>query len=125
MVGRLEVVLADVIAADDFVIALGTFLDVFKNRNAAERIKMMSDAPTFNEAQREELCVLAGVAHKLANDYGLPIPSWVHKASYTMPSPVFAHGTKNEEYREFLRQDTPYEFASRNIFCGANAIERV
>jgi hypothetical protein len=71
------------------------------------------------------LCVLAATAHKLANDNDLSVPTWVFEPIYTMPIPVFSHDTKNSEYQEFLKNDAPYEFASRNIFYSSSVLERV
>jgi hypothetical protein len=42
-----------------------------------------------------------------------------------MPYPAYAFGTTNQEYQDYLINETPYEFASRNIYYGANVIERV
>ena len=115
--------LTDVVNHNDFIFALCTFLDEFKR--SKDREKMIIHPPSNNNAEKEKICTLAGVAHKLASDYGLDVPDWVHDPIYKMPYPVFAFYTENREYQLFLLQHTPYEFASKNIFCGVNAIERV
>ena len=115
--------LNDVIAHDDFIIALCTFLDEFKRSD--NRYDMISTPPNGATTCAKNLCMLAGTAHKLANDFGLNIPSWVNDPKYRMPYPVYAFDTQDKAFQEFLISDTPYEFASKNMFVGANAIERV
>ena len=113
--------LNDVIRHNDFIFAVSTFLDEFK-RNI-NRQKMIECPPQIEGVKREYLCLLAGVAHKLANEYGIAVPDWVHDSQFRMPYPTFS--TRNKEYQEFLLLDTPYEFSSKNIYIGSNAIDRV
>ena len=115
--------LNDVIQHDDFIFALCTFLDEFKR--SADKQEMIASPPKAKGADIANLCMLAGTAHKLANDYGIPIPDWVHNPNFKMPYPFYAFGTKNKEYQEFLLADTPHEFSSKNMYVGANAIDRV
>jgi len=117
--------LTDVINHEDFIFALCTFIDEFKrNDNRHEMIELPPRADDV-QVSRINLCVLAAAAHKLANDYKLSVPGWVHDPQYKMPYPVFAFDTQNKEYQEFLIKDSPQEFSSKNIFHGASAIERV
>lgn len=118
-----EINLTDVIKHSDFTFALCTFLDEFK-RNV-NRHEMIASPPQAEDADVVNLCILAGTAHKLANDYGIEIPKWVYDPMYKMPYPTFAYNTKNEEYQEFLMADTPHEFSSRNMYIGSNAIDRI
>jgi len=115
--------LTDVINYHDFILALGTFLDGFKrSENKAE---LIACPPQAEGAEKLHLCMLAAVTHKLASDYGLPTPEWVYSPIYKMPQPYFAFDTKNKEYQAFLFEDTPPEYAQRNLFIGSNAFERV
>jgi len=114
--------LSDVIQHDNFTFALCTFLDEFMR--SQQKAKMIESPPSVDCDSLLNLCVLAGAAHKLAVEHGLDVPNWVHDSEYKMPSPYFAFDTQNEEYQAFLLEDTPYEFASKNLFIGANAIER-
>ena len=107
---------------DDFIFALCTFLDDFKRSNV--KYSMICDEPRAEGSTKVNLCILAAVAHKLSNDYCLEMPVWTSKDDYIMPYPVYSHDTKNKEYQDFLIETSPDEFASRNIFFGANAIER-
>jgi len=118
-----SITLSDVINHHDFIFALCSFLDEFKR--SENKQKMIVNPPVGNDLDQEKICILAGTAHKLANDYGVDVPNWVHDPIYKMPHPVFAFHTQNKEYQAFLLKDTPHEFASKNIFHGANAIERV
>ena len=108
---------------DDFVLGLCSFLDEFKRSNNKEQ--MIEHPPPSSGIEQVNLCILAAASHKLANEYEIDVPSWVYEPLYKMPYPVFAFNTQNKEYQKFLLEDTPYEFSSKNIFHGANAIERV
>ncbi|MCL2545772.1 MAG: hypothetical protein FWE06_01070 [Oscillospiraceae bacterium] len=114
--------LTDVIEHKDFNFALGSFLDEFKRSD--EQCAMLEARPQSSNAGQVNLCILAAVAHHLAIVNNLSVPKWVDDPQYKMPHPVFAFDTKNKEFQEFLIQDTPITFASKNIFHGANAIER-
>ena len=107
----------------DFTLALCSFLDEFKR--STDRYTMIEYPPPSEGVNRETLCLLAAVTHKLANDFGVAVPDWVHEPFYVMPYPVFAHNTQNKEYQDFLIQDAPPEFASKNIFHSSRAIGRV
>ena len=85
---------------------------------------MIEYPPKTENADMANLCMLAGTVHKLANEYGIAVPSWVHDPLFRMPYPVFAFNTKNKEYQDFLLRDTPQEFSSKNLYVGSNAIER-
>ena len=115
--------LTDVITHDDFIFALCTFIDEFK-RNP-NRYEMIKRPPQNENADTANLCMLAGTVHKLANEYGIGVPDWVYNPLFKMPYPVFAFNTKNKEYQDFLIKDTPYEFSSKNMYVGSDAIERV
>ena len=112
-----------VITHDNFTFALCNFLDEFKRNN--KKIEMIENPPKSDGANRKNLCILAAVAHKLANDYKLNVPEWVHLPLYRMPYPVFSYDTTNEEFRKFLIDVSPPEFAEKNIYYGPNAIDRV
>lgn len=114
--------IANVLQYDDFIFTLCAFLDEFKRSD--NKYNLLCDEPD-TKGDRINLCVLAAVAHKLANDNHLETPEWVNKDFYIMPYPVFSYNTSNEGYRRFLLETTPEEFACRNIYYGENAIERV
>ena len=115
--------LADVIKFDDTIFAFCAFLDDF--RRADDKQSLLVDAPKKNATIRRELSILAATAHKLANDNGLEVPSWVYDSFYIMPHPVYAFDTENQEYQKHLRETAPPEFAGRNVFYGDNVLERV
>jgi len=114
--------LEEIIYQDDFVFAVCKFLDEFKR--SENKYEMISSEPK-GDIDNTNRCVLAAISHKLANDFMIDIPAWVNKAEYFLSVPVYSFNTKNKDYQEFLKNNTPYEFASRNIFYGSNVIERV
>ncbi|MCL1999733.1 MAG: hypothetical protein FWG65_13320 [Turicibacter sp.] len=120
---EINLTLTNVIMHEDFTFALCAFLDEFKRSERKQH--MIAFPPVFDDANKENLCILAAIAHKLANDYNLTIPQWVFEPQYKMPTPTFAFNTTNAEYQAFLIEGNPPEFADKNIFHGSNAIERV
>jgi len=120
---RSRMKLTDVVNHHDFMLAVSTFLDDFKKCD--DKYSLIEDEPIGEYIDEINLCLLACIVHKLSNEYGLTLPSWANDPSYIMPYPVYAHDTVNAEYQRFLAETTPREFAIRNIFYGANVIERV
>jgi len=112
-----------VITHKNFTLGLCSFLDEFKRSD--NKCEMIANPPDSENADKVNLCILAAVSHKLANDYGVAVPEWIHAPQYKMPYPVYAHGTTNKEYQKFLIQDAPAEFAEKNIFYSSRAIYRV
>lgn len=108
---------------DDFTLAYSTFLDDFYYHKES-RMPLIQDEPVKGYLADDEYCILAATVHKLANDYGLPVPQWVMSEKYNMPYPVYAFNTSREEYQEFLRKTTPVEFKVRNLFMGSNVLSR-
>ena len=113
--------LAEVASSNNVKLSIGQFLDDFKCAN--DKYMLIEDEPT-GSANIVTLCLLASIAHKLANDSGLEPPEWVFKPEYIFPQPVYTFNTQNEEYQRVLRDTTPPEFAQRNIYYGANVISR-
>ena len=114
--------LAKVASSDNVKLSMGQFLDDF--RRADNKYTLIADEPT-ESAGIVTLCLLASIAHKLANDNGFAPPEWVYKPEYIFPQPVYTFNTQNEEYQKVLRETSPPEFAQRNIYYGANVISRV
>jgi hypothetical protein len=110
---------------NDFIFAFCTFLDEFYHADGEEKKMLLIDEPIEGILNKEQYCMLACAAHKLANDYELDTPEWVMKKKYIMLKPVYAFDTKNKEYQEFLRTTSPEEYSSRNIFYGSNILKRV
>ena len=115
--------LTDVARARDFLFATNTFLDDFKK--ADSKYDLIKDEPNSGTIDDVNRCLLAAIAHKLCNEYGLTPPTWMNSTTYTLPHPVFAHDTTDEEFQRYLVETTPHEFSNRNIFYGANVIDRV
>jgi hypothetical protein len=115
--------LSDVVNHRDFMLAVSTFLDDF--RKCENKYALVKDEPLGEHIDTENLCLLAAIVHKLSNEYGFAPPSWVNSPRYIMSHSAYAHGTINKEYQRYLTETTPVEFAMRNIFYGANVIDRI
>ena len=73
----------------------------------------------------KQYCNLAAAAHKLANDYNLPVPAWVMQGKYKMPYPVYAFNADDKDDQDLLKTTTPNEYKIRNLYLGANILKRV
>ena len=106
-------------------VALGNFMNDFfgyaRGRRAdliAEAISMPLDA-TREQQQWAVFC--AASSEYLCNKYHLSCPSWVQDPFFTpLPDPWyhFPVALVDSAVRERLIQETPQEFACKNIYCG-------
>lgn len=112
---------------EDFNLCCPAFLDRFYAADQSVRFSLICDEPEpFDNVGHFFYCYVAAMAHKLANDYGLPVPKWVHRPAYIFPEPYYPIWDKsNEALKEYLRSVSPPEFAMRNIFVKPNALSRI
>lgn len=110
-------------AKGDIELSFGQFLDDFAH--ARDKAALIAEEPawTFDEVGRWYYD-LAATAHKLANDNGLPVPSWCIKDCYCANEPQWAFDTTDPSFRDYLRQATPREFRWHNLFLGPNVLQR-
>jgi len=106
-----------------FINAFGTFLDHFYHHEGI-RTLLIQDEPRKNNLSDSEYCLLAATAHKLANDYNLPVPQWVMGKEFIMPYDYYAFNTRNKEFQDALRATTPIEFSIKKLFMCSNVLSR-
>ena len=108
-----------------FEIHVGNFLDDFYRSNRKIRWKMVEQEPeAYEHLPSHMLPFLAGMVHKLCNDYGVDCPAWVHKAQYVLQEPYFPLNAKGN-LRQLLLDESPMEFPIRNIFTTDNYLTSV
>ena len=83
------------------------------------------DEPQQGNLKKKDWCMFACAAHKLARDNGISPPDWGYDKKFIMPEPVYAFDTKDKECQKFLKETSPEEYSSRNIFYGDNVLQRV
>jgi len=110
---------------NDYTLALGLFLDDFYSCDLQNKALALRREPEKGILTMVQYCKLAAAAHKLANDYALPVPKWTMKGEYTMPYPVYAFGSDNIDFHELLKESTPDEYKIRNLFLGPGVLKRV
>jgi calcineurin-like phosphoesterase family protein len=112
-------------AGEDFYLLLGDFLDEFYRSLPEVRGKMLTEPPE-DMKKREYVPFLASTAHKLANDYGLPPPSWVFEQRCYLPDaePHIGCNAKGN-LRLYFIENSPAEFKHRNLFVDENVLVRV
>jgi hypothetical protein len=112
-------------AGADFYLLLGDFLDEFYRAEPDVQAAVLRDEP---EEMAEDMLLpfLAATAHKLANDHGLSVPSWVFERRCYLPGakPYFACGAKGN-LRLLFMYKSPAEFKHRNLFVDEHVLTRV
>lgn len=120
--------LADIASCDekeDLLLWFGQFLDDFYHESD-DKYALIAEEPIWTRNRPDWIYYdLAAAAHKLANDYRLPIPEWVMDKKYISPTPIYSFNTKNEKFQKFLRETSPPEYVERNLFFGDNVLSRV
>jgi hypothetical protein len=110
---------------DHFEIHVGNFLDEFYRSDPEKREKMVEREPLHDDKLPSHILpFLAGMVHKLCNDYGVKGPVWVSKGQYIMKEPYFPLNAKGN-LRQLLLAESPMEFRIRNIFTSENCLTRV
>lgn len=111
--------------SEDEKLLYGQFLDDFYHEESSEgRYNLIKDEPNFINDKEIFMCILAGTAQKLANDYSLDIPKWVFDEKYILKKAYYTLNTKNPKFQEYLRETTPLEYKSRNLFVGKTILDR-
>lgn len=109
----------------DFYISLGNFLDEFYGTDARSRFEMIRIEPVCSNIAQVQKAFLAATVHKLANDYSLPVPSWVFEREYYfLNTPYFDCDAQGKLHLLFMYK-SPLEFKHRNLFVGENVLVRV
>jgi hypothetical protein len=87
---------------------------------------MLSEEPAWlPNVKKEQLCLFAAAAHKLSNDYGLPVPLWVMGKSYKMLEKPYFDCNAKGNLRLLFMYKSPIEFKHRNLFVDENFLTRV
>jgi hypothetical protein len=115
---------AEICAGETPWVALGNFMNDFFGYAPDRRVELLYDAVSVPlhaslEHQRWAIFCAASVEY-LSKKYLLPCPDWVHDAHYApLAEPWFLGiGAKRIAVQERLKQETPPEFARKNVFCG-------
>lgn len=106
--------------------ATGNFLDDFyRTKTAEEKYALIQDP--LPEVQHQEnlrwASYLAAAVDYLCWENHLPVPEWVSRPEYILPTPWFLQ--EGWRMRAWLLVKTPPPFMIRNIFCGDRELERV
>lgn len=110
---------------NDKELFFGEWLDDFYHNSKSIRQMMIDKEPTYLKNEREFMSYIAASIEFLSNKYKLDKPDWIYKEIYFNESDCYAFNTKNDEYRIFLKNNTPLEFSKRKLFVGNNILKRV
>lgn len=112
-------------------VVMGDFLDEFYRSPLSEKQAFLDREPPASSALEKVMAVnYAATAEKLAHDFGLDVPAWVEKPQYFLKAGEAIYGYRSyaetrADLAEILREESPAEFARRNLFVSANALTRV
>lgn len=109
-----------------FPILKGDFLDKFYSSAPEEKFLMLLEEPeTYPSIPNWIYAYLAGMVHKLSNDFTLAVPEWVFKDKYYLSEPYFSDNASNDHLKIYLMYTSPSEFKHRNIFTSEDTLKRV
>jgi len=111
----------------DFNLSLRGFLDIFYSyRDDKEKMSalIMQEPKVYKNVPHYQYAICAAAANKLANDYGLNVPSWVWKERYYMKEMYFGD-IKKGKLRIYNMLYSPAEFKHRGLFVDENILTRV
>lgn len=104
-------------------VALGNFMNEWFDYAKDQRARLIADpltlpdAPGINALRWAAFC--AASVEWLCGCYGIPCPSWVHNAAYSLPEPWFdSPGAHKPQVHARLLQQAPEPFSRRNVYCG-------
>jgi hypothetical protein len=124
---ELRQVIAESAIGNDFSLSLRGFLDVFYScKNDKKRMSdLINREPRhYKNLPDYQYAMCAATANKLANDYGLEVPSWVWKDNYYMKE-MFFGGIGKTRLRMYNMLYSPAEFKHRGLFVDENILMRV
>ncbi len=113
-----------VLRGGSFGMELADFLDGFRELPGDEAFR---EEPPLLDGQvgngRWKDAYLAAVAEHLAGLHGLKKWPWMRDPRRSLDEPSFS--CRSPAARLFLLKDSPAAFKSRNLFVGANSLDRV
>jgi hypothetical protein len=111
----------------DFSLSLRGFLDIFyscKEDKGKMSALIKREPKAYKNIPDYQYAMCAAAANKLANDYGLRVPSWVWKDRYYMKEMYFG-GINKGRLRIYNMLYSPAEFKHRGLFVDENILMRV
>jgi hypothetical protein len=105
--------------------ALGNFMNYWYAYAKDQREALVADPlPYYDEQNKEHhqwatFCAASVVW--FCKEYHIPCPAWALAPKYTLVSPWYFYSrVRSTRLEKYLRETTPVEFASRNVYCGDN-----
>jgi len=120
-------VIAESAKGNDFSLSLRGFLDVFyscKNDKDKMFALIKREPKNHKSVPDYQYAMCAATANKLANDFGIKVPSWVWKNRYYMKEMYFGSIRKGR-LRMYNMLYSPAEFKHRGLFVDENILMRV
>ena len=124
---ELKQVITESAMGGNFSLSLRGFLDVFYScKDDKEKMSSLikREPKIYKNVPDYRYAMCAAAANKLANDYGLKVPSWVWKDRYYMKEMYFS-GINKGRLRIYNMLYSPAEFKHRGLFVDENILLRV
>ena len=115
--------MARIAAGVDPWIAFRAFLEDWTYLPASRLAIAVGRPPFTTEDELRWAALLAGAIEALCARDGLPVPAWTRDAVFRLDEAWYLYeGTGR--IRDWLRETTPREFSSRNIWSGDRLLRR-
>lgn len=124
---ELSQVITESAMGKDFNLSLRGFLDFFYSyKDDKEKMTslIIKEPKVYKNVPHYQYAMCAATANKLANDYGLNVPSWIWKERYYAREMYFG-GIKKGRLRIYNMLYSPAEFKHRGLFVDENILMRV
>jgi hypothetical protein len=124
---ELRQVITESARGGEFSLSLRGFLDIFyscKDDKGKLSALIKREPQVYKNVPDYRYAMCAAAANKLANDYGLKVPSWVWKDRYYMMEMYFG-GINKGRLRIYNMLYSPAEFKHRGLFVDENILARV
>jgi hypothetical protein len=60
--------------------------------------ELLAEEPEYVRGQEVQMCHIACMVHKLANDHGVKVPDWVFKKRYYLERSTYVYGITNKYF---------------------------
>ncbi len=115
---------SQILIGDDPWLPLGNMMHQWFGRYQdfrTELVREVIDVPESATAEQWRWAIwCAASVEYLCNRAGLACPAWAVDERFKLAEPWYYDDVEGEEEKAELREETPEEFARRNIFCEAN-----
>lgn len=110
---------------DNKALYFGEWLDNFYNSSSYIKSLILNKEPIYINDDKVFMSYIAGATEFLSNKFKIDVPEWVNNNKYFYKGIYYAYNTKIDDFKKYLKINTPEEFKKRNLYVGENILKRV